>query len=176
MERRKANDVLTEMQIKFIDNYLSNGKNGYKAAIDAGYSPASARTIAKDLISNHPIASSVIRIADTYIETRKEEMYLEAKQRAEEERKETERHQIAIMSATEVMQRLSEMARGNVNDQFDLPPSLKDQIDACKEVAKRTIDQQIKLDEYKKQNPDITINIIKREKKEQGENNDGTDV
>lgn len=175
MKRKKPNDVLTEMQLKFINNYLSNGKNGYKAAIDAGYSPNSAKSVAKDLINNHPIVSTIISVADAYIETRKEEMYLEAKMRAENDRKEKERHEIAIMTGTEVMQTLSEVARGNVNDQFDLPPTLKDRLDAMKEVAKRTIDLQIKLDEAKKQNPDITINIIKREKKEQGENN-GSDV
>lgn len=168
---KNSNDVLTDMQIKFIDNYFKNGKNGSKAAIDAGYSPKSAKAAAQELLHRHPIASAVIRIVDTYIETRKEELYLEAKQREKEYREEQNLRDIAIMSGKEVMQRLSEIARGHVNDQFDLPPTLKDQTEALKEVAKRTIDQEIKLEEYKKQKPDITINIIKREKKEQDNDN-----
>ena len=43
--------------------------------------------------------------------------------------------------------------RGEVNDAFDLPPSLADRKDAAKELAKRTVDIEKNL-------PDVTVRIV----------------
>ena len=48
----------------------------------------------------------------------------------------------AVASADEVMVFLTETMRGNVKDQFGLEATLKDRMDAAKELAKRQIDMQ----------------------------------
>ena len=44
-----ANDVttLTDLQMQFVDNYLTNGGNGKRACIDAGYSDKNASKLLK---------------------------------------------------------------------------------------------------------------------------------
>ena len=42
------NGALTELQDRFVDAYVSNGGRIEKAAIEAGYSETSARTLGKD--------------------------------------------------------------------------------------------------------------------------------
>lgn len=55
---------LTDMQFKFIQNYVSNGFNGYQAAIEAGYSESYALCKTPALIK-HPLVKQ--EIAKAYI-------------------------------------------------------------------------------------------------------------
>lgn len=50
---------LTRKQRRFVDEYLSNGYNGTRAAIAAGYSPQTARGIASENLKKPYIASVI---------------------------------------------------------------------------------------------------------------------
>lgn len=56
-------DVLTQKQERFVTEYISNGFNGYQAALYAGYAPTSA-VVASSKLPNHPIIKK--RIARAY--------------------------------------------------------------------------------------------------------------
>lgn len=58
-----------------------------------------------------------------------------------------------IATGDEVMEFLTAVMRGEVNDAFNLPPSLADRKDAAKELAKRTVDIEKNL-------PDVTVRIV----------------
>jgi len=55
------NGALTEMQDRFVDAYVSNGGRIEKAAIEAGYSETSARTIGSRLVKDSRILQEIYR-------------------------------------------------------------------------------------------------------------------
>lgn len=67
-------------------------------------------------------------------------LLLKPKVKAEIERLIKKKEETAIMDAREVMELLSQVARGEIKDQFGLDASLNDRIKAMQEIAKRTID------------------------------------
>ncbi len=54
--------TLTEKQYSFVANYIKNGFNAYRAALDAGYKPSYAKTKTPELIQ-HPIIKQKIEKA-----------------------------------------------------------------------------------------------------------------
>lgn len=79
--------ALTGKQRAFIEAYLSNGFNGTRAAIAAGYSKKTAHEIARQNLKKVDIATAI-----------------------------TERLKAATISADEAIQRLSEQAVGDLGD------------------------------------------------------------
>ena len=55
------NGPLTELQDRFIDAYVTNGGAIEKAAIDAGYSEASARTLGSRLLKDDKVLQEIYR-------------------------------------------------------------------------------------------------------------------
>lgn len=55
MSYQLNNFGLTDKQKLFCDHWLSNGYNGYQAAISAGYSKDSAKTIASENLTKHDV-------------------------------------------------------------------------------------------------------------------------
>lgn len=53
--------ALTELQDKFIDAYVSNGGRIEAAAIEAGYSEASARTLGSRLVKDDKVLAEIYR-------------------------------------------------------------------------------------------------------------------
>lgn len=53
--------ALTELQDKFIDAYVSNGGRIEAAAIEAGYSEASARTLGSRLVKDDRVLAEIYR-------------------------------------------------------------------------------------------------------------------
>ena len=58
-----ANDVtnLTDLQMQFVDNYLTNGGNGKRACIDAGYSDKTASVQASKLLKLPHIQQALMK-------------------------------------------------------------------------------------------------------------------
>ena len=58
-----ANDVttLTDLQMQFVDNYLTNGGNGKRACIDAGYSDKNASVQASKLLKLPHIQQALMK-------------------------------------------------------------------------------------------------------------------
>jgi phage terminase small subunit len=83
-------DKLTDKQQRFIDEYLSNGFNATQAAISAGYSEKTARSIGCENLTKPNIRAAVdARLAES------------------------------AMSANEVLARLADHARGSMADFLD---------------------------------------------------------
>lgn len=59
--------------------------------------------------------------------------------------------QDSIASGTDAMIFLSQVMNGEIKDQFGLDATLKDRLDACKEILKRTVDLEIKAKERQEQ-------------------------
>ena len=55
------NGALTEKQDRFVDEYVANGGRIERAAIDAGYSETSARTIGSRLVKDSRILQEIYR-------------------------------------------------------------------------------------------------------------------
>lgn len=120
-------EKLTPKQKAFADYYIECG-NATEAARKAGYSQRAARQIGTENLSKPSISAYIA-----------------------ERTKPTEQKRIA--TGDEVMEFLTAVMRGEVNDAFDLPPSLADRKDAAKELAKRTVDIEKNL-------PDVTVRIV----------------
>lgn len=105
---------------KFIDEYLKTG-NGSQSAIDAGYSAKNSRSIASKLLKDPEIKA-------------------ELKSRMEQVQNDN------IMQISEILSRLSDIARGKATDTvvtpkgdvMEIPVSTKDKITAMKLLGKRT--------------------------------------
>jgi hypothetical protein len=63
-----------------------------------------------------------------------------------------------IMTGQEVMEYFTAVARGEVKDQFGLDAPLSERTAAAKEIAKRTIDIELKEKGYEDKKIDITLN------------------
>ena len=81
-----------------------------------------------------------------------------------------------IASAQEILIFLTDAMRGNVKDQFGLDPSLKDRMDAAKELAKRQIDMQAIADKSQAQEVKITLDWARDEAPEMKQVFDDTEL
>lgn len=126
-------------EAKFIDTYLATG-NQRQAVIEAGYNYQKdnefAGQIAQKILSRNYIKSEI----DYRIEAHKSK---------------------GIADRQEIMQFFSDMMRGKILDQFDLPANNSDKIKAGVELAKRCIDIEDRIKEKTTQTaaPEIKISL-----------------
>lgn len=111
MVKANAKQELNEKQKAFCDHYIKT-LNATEAAILAGYSKKTARSIGAENLTKPYIKD--------YIELQLAKM--------EEAR---------IADATEVLQYLTGVMRGEIRDQFDLDASLQDRTKAAELLGKR---------------------------------------
>lgn len=114
------NSKLSKKQEIFVNEYVSSGDVGNSALI-AGYSKERGYKLLKTPL-----------IIDE-INKRTEQAKLDS-----------------IASGTDAMLFLTQVMQGKVNDQFGLDPTLRDRLDACKEILKRTKDIELKAEEAAK--------------------------
>lgn len=127
----KTYSELTLKQQKFIDYYIQTG-NGTKAAIEAGYSPKTAYSIASDNLKN----------LEPHIKERMKSLSNER-----------------IASAEEVLERLTRIARGEEKDAFGLDTNNQDKIKALELLGKN---YQLYTDRVKQDNNlDINVTLDK---------------
>ena len=103
---------LTPKQKAFADEYLKNGGNATAAAREAGYSYPNDN--AKRLTVNNRILE--------YIAERQKEIEKRAKR--------------DIMSLTEIQERRSKLAKGELKDDFGFSPDFSDQLKAMNDLEK----------------------------------------
>lgn len=114
------NSELTKKQEIFVNEYVSTG-DAANSAIIAGFKKSTSVQLLKN-----PLV-----IAE--IEKRTEQAKLDS-----------------IASSTDAMLFLTQVMNGDIKDQFGLDPMLKDRLDACKEILKRTKDVELKAEEAAK--------------------------
>jgi phage terminase small subunit len=124
---------LNEREKIFCREYVKQG-NGQQSAIKAGYAKASSRQTASRLLTRHNIQKEISRLSE-------------------------KREKSSIMSAQEVMELYSAIARGEVKDQFGLDASLNDRIKAMNELAKRTVDIDNRVKGIPDSNNQVSINV-----------------
>ena len=116
-KKQQTERPLTQKEKAFCREYVKLG-NGTQAIYKAGYNCTndnSASSRANLLLRKDKIQREIGRLNE-------------------------KREQKAIMDAQELMELYSQIARGEVKDQFGLDASLNDRIKAMNELAKRTID------------------------------------
>ena len=113
---------LTKKQQDFCIYYVETG-NASESALRAGYSPKTAAHIAIENLHKQTIVDEIHRLS----------------------RPKEEETKNSIMTAQEVMELYSAVARGEVKDQFGLEASLSDRLKAMNELAKRTVDVENRL-------------------------------
>lgn len=123
--KRKKPENLTQKEFMCLELYIKYG-NAKQAAEEAGYSKKTAGTQGCRLINSE-----------------KGQAYL-AERLEDSDNK-------AIADANEVMEYLTSVMRGEIQDQFDIEPSLAERTKAAQELAKRLVD---------KSTPDTSITII----------------
>lgn len=107
-------DKLTPKQKAFADNYIENGGNAEKAAVDAGYSEKYARGNAYKIVANSGISA--------YIAERQEEM------------EKASGHD--IMTLTEIQERRSRIGKGLEVDSFGFAADFSSQLKAMSDLEK----------------------------------------
>ena len=112
--KRIKPDYLSQKQFEFYENYLATN-NITQSAIDAGYSVKSASQQGSRMLSCPK--------GKRYIAERLSQL--------DEEK---------VATANEVLEYLTSVMRGEVQDQFDLEPSLSDRTKAASELARRLVD------------------------------------
>ena len=137
MTKPIVNKGLTYKQIRFIDEYILCGVI-IEALKKAGYKGSDKRlsTTGYHLMQDPRIQSEI-------------------------ERRKAEIRSATILSANELMELYSSIARGEVLDQFGLDASLKDRIAAMKELAKYQIEMPMKLAEKQQQDNQLTVKLIR---------------
>lgn len=105
---------LTDKQKRFCIEYVKSG-NATQSAIKVGYSKKNARNIASENLAKPNIKEYINELM---------------KPKQEQEKKD-------IAELEEVLAFFTSVMRGEVKDQFDLDPPLKDRLDAGKELKKR---------------------------------------
>lgn len=113
---------LTKKQQDFCIYYVETG-NAKESAIRAGYSVHTASEMGRENLSKPLIVKEIQRLS----------------------RPKEEETKNAIMTAQEVMESFSRIARGEDKDQFGLEISASDRIKALMELAKRTVDVENRL-------------------------------
>lgn len=119
-EEVKAPKKISKKQEIFINEYIRTGDLTGASDV-AGYK----RSNGKSLLKNPVIAGEILR--------RQEQGKLEC-----------------IASGTDAMLFLTQVMNGEVKDQFGLDAQLRDRLDACKEILKRTKDIELKAEEMAK--------------------------
>lgn len=125
---------LTIREAKFIDEYVQTG-NGRQAAINAGYtglpSPVANKLLKKDYIA------------------------------AEIQNRMSLHEKNSIADRQEIMQFWTDMMRGKILDQFEMPTTNSDKLKAAAELAKRGIDIEDRIKEKKEIGaaPEIKISL-----------------
>lgn len=109
--KKPKKEVFSQRQKDFCDNYIKYGEV-LKAAVEAGYSESYGRTTASRILD--------IPRCKEYI----------AKRMASHEK-------ATIASQEEVLEFLTKTMKGEVKDQFELDPQLRDRIEAAKQLQKR---------------------------------------
>lgn len=112
--KRLKPDYLNQKQFEFFENYLATN-NITQSAIDAGYSEKTASQQGCRMLKSIK--------GQNYIADRMAEL--------DEEK---------VATANEVLEYLTSVMRGEVQDQFDLEPSLSDRTKAASELARRLVD------------------------------------
>lgn len=112
--KRIKPDYLNQKQFEFYENYLATN-NITQSAIDAGYSAKTASQQGSRMLSSVK--------GQTYIAERMAELDADK-----------------VATADEVLEYLTSVMRGEVQDQFDLEPSLADRTKAATELARRLVD------------------------------------
>lgn len=112
--KRLKPDYLNQKQFEFFENYLATN-NITQSAIDAGYSEKTAGQQGCRMLKSIK--------GQNYITERMAEL--------DEEK---------VATANEVLEYLTSVMRGEVQDQFDLEPSLSDRTKAASELARRLVD------------------------------------
>lgn len=124
---------LTVKEAKFIDNYIETG-NGSQSVISAGYKGIPG------IIANQLLHKLYI----------KEEI----------QHRITEHEKKSIASREEIMQFWTDMMRGNILDQFDMPTTNGDKLKAAAELAKRSMDIEDRIKEKQQVTaPEIKISL-----------------
>lgn len=72
---------LTQMQFKFVREYISNGCNGYQAAIKAGYSETYARIQTHQLINKPHIRERIIKAYERMNERQDKAIFMSLQER-----------------------------------------------------------------------------------------------
>lgn len=124
--------TLTVKEAKFIDNYVETG-NQRQSVLDAGYLTKCPGQYGQVLLDKPYIANEI---------------------RYRLEKLESEK----IASATEILQYLTGVMRGEVKDQFGLDAPLSERTKAAQELAKRKIDIPDRLEGKKQAEVKITLN------------------
>lgn len=112
--RKNKEYALSVREAKFVSFYMESGDIG-KAVKEAGFNTTSPVTYGKKLLA-------------------KEKIQKELKAQLDMLKYEK------VASADEIMNFLTSAMRGEIKDQFGLEATLKDRMDAAKELAKRQID------------------------------------
>lgn len=124
--------TLTIKEAKFIDNYVESG-NQRQSVLDAGYLTKCPGQYGQVLLDKPYIANEI---------------------RYRLEKLESEK----IASATEILQYLTGVMRGEVKDQFGLDAPLSERTKAAQELAKRKIDIPNRLEGKEQPEVKITLN------------------
>lgn len=120
---------LTIKEKAFIREYIKTG-NGQQSATKAGYAEHTAHVTANKLLNKSYIKDEITKMLE-------------------------KRDKSTIMSAQEVLEHFTAIARGEEKDQFGLDISAGDRLKALGELAKRTIDIENRI----KGTPDNVVNI-----------------
>lgn len=125
---------LTVKEAKFIDEYIQTG-NLRQSVLNAGYQCKAPNMMATKLMKKDYIKAEI----DTRMANHESS---------------------SIADRQEIMQFFSDMMRGKILDQFDMPATNADKIKAGMELAKRSIDIEDRLKEKQSQTaPEIKISL-----------------
>jgi phage terminase small subunit len=124
---------LTLREQAFCREYIKK-PNGKQAATKAGYAPRTAAITASKLLTHANIKKKIGQLTE-------------------------KRDMKAIADGAEVMEYLTRVMRGEINDQFGLEASLNERTKAAQELAKRTVDIDKKIELNKQGVVDNQINI-----------------
>lgn len=135
----RSGHQLTIKEAKFIDAYIATG-NQRKAVIQAGY----------EFNKDHEFAGQLAQrlLSFDYITEEISDRMNASKDKG-------------IADRQEIMQFFTDMMRGKILDQFDLPTTNGDKIKAACELAKRSIDFEDRLKEKRTQTtaPEVKISL-----------------
>ena len=120
-------DELTQKQRTFAHAWIENGGNDYQAAIDAGYSQATAKNARKNILEKRGVKEYIAKLQ---ADLDKEKGF-------------------DIMSLADIQRRRSMIATGALQDSFGFTPDFPDQLKAMNDLEK-ALTVQAKEEEEKK--------------------------
>lgn len=123
---------LTVKEAKFIDEYMLSG-NGRQAVINAGYANVSASAQKAQQLLNKDYITEEINFR---LQNHKNDK---------------------IADREELLEYLTKVMRGEINDQFGLEASLSERTKACQELCKRVIDMEDRV--AGKEPPKLVITV-----------------